>query len=88
MITKHALQRIEERQIEIDLEMIEYFCQKYSDMDTAVFLGKIVFLGDDNHVILIIRDGNAITIEFRRCTQNCDEKTLNVDRVKEYPCIF
>ena len=88
MITPHVLKRIEERQIEIDLEMIEYFCQKYSDFDTAVFLDKVMFLGDNNHVILIIRNGNAVTIEFRRCTQNCDKNSLKVIQVIEYPCIF
>lgn len=88
MITPHVLKRIEERQIEIDLEMIEYFCQKYNQQDTAVFLGKVMFLGDENYVILIIRNGNAITIEFRRCGQNCDKHSLNVEKVEKYPCLF
>lgn len=88
MVTSHVLKRIKERQIEIDIEMVEYFCQKYDNMDTAVFLGKIVFLGEKNHVILIIRDGNAVTIEFRRCTQNNDANSLNVEQVVEFPCLF
>ena len=88
MVTSHVLRRIKERQIEIDIEMMEYFCQKYGDNDTAVFLGKIKFLGELNHVILIIRDGDAITIEFRRCTQNCDANILDVEQVVEFPCLF
>jgi hypothetical protein len=88
MVTSHVLRRIEERQIEIDIEMIEYFCQKYNDLDTAVFLGIVTFLGDKNYVILIIRGGDAVTIEFRRCSQICDEKSLKVQQVVEYPCLF
>ena len=88
MVTNHVLKRIEERQIEIDIEMIEYFCQKYEECDTAIFLGKIDFLDEKNYVILIIRDGNAVTIEFRRCNQNCDANSLNVEQVIQYPCLF
>jgi len=88
MITTHALKRIEERHISIDIEMVEYLCQKYKSQDTAVFLGEILFLGDMNYVILIIRGGNAITIEFRRKSQSIDEKSLNVMRVEKYPCLF
>ena len=88
MVTSHVLRRIEERQIEIDIEMIEYFCQKYNECDTAIFLGLVTFLDERNFVILIIRDGDAITIEFRRCTQKCDKHSLNVEQVIEYPCLF
>ena len=88
MVTPHVLKRIEERKIEIDIEMVELFCRKYSDFDTAVFLGKVLFLGETNHVILIIRNGNAVTIEFRRITQHCDKLALNVAQVIEYPCLF
>jgi len=87
MVTPHVLKRIKERQIEIDIEMVEYFCQKYNQ-DTAVFLGEVVFLQEKNYVILIVRDGNAVTIEFRRCAQNCDAKTLNVSQVVKFPCLF
>lgn len=88
MVTKHVLQRIEERRIEIDLEMIEYFCKKYNSQDTAVLLGEVQFLGEENYVILIIRNGNAIAIEFRRCSQNNDAKSLKVDSVIAFPCLF
>lgn len=88
MITEHALKRIKERQIEIDLEMLEYFCQKYNQHDTAIILGKVKFLGEDNLVICIIRDANVITIEFRRTSQHNDANSLNVEEVIAYPCLF
>jgi len=88
MITSHVLKRLGERHIEIDIEMVEYLSSKYSDVDTAVIIGSIEFLGDKNYIILIIRDGNAVTIEFRRCSQKCDKNSLNVDEVITYPCIF
>ena len=88
MVSNHIRKRIEERKINIDIEMVEYFCQKYNSQDTAVILGEVVFLGDMNYVILIIRGGNAVTIEFRRKTQNNDAKSLKVESVIDYPCLF
>lgn len=87
MITQHCVKRIEERHINIDLEILEYLCNKAS-CDTAFILGEINFLGDMNHVILIVRENNAVTIEFRRCSQPHTEKSLNVDMIVEYPCLF
>ena len=87
MITQHCAKRIVERGINIDPEMIEYLCNK-SKCDTAFVLGQIQFLGDLNHVILIVREKIAVTIEFRRCSQTHSCHSLDVDMIVESPCLF
>lgn len=87
MITQHCAKRIIERRINIDPEMVEYLCSK-SVCDTAFVLGQINFLNEPNHVILIVREKIAVTIEFRRVSQSHTEKSLNVDMIVEYPCLF
>lgn len=88
MLTSHAIKRIEEREINIDLEILEHLANKYSEKDTAVILGEIDFLDAENYVIAIIRGGNVITIEFRRKSQTITEKSLNVECLVKYPCLF
>jgi len=88
MLTPHAIKRIEERRINIDLEMLEYLSKKYSDKDTAVILGEVYFLDAENYVIALIRGGNVVTIEFRRKSQTITEKSLNVECLVKYPCLF
>jgi len=43
MVTPHVLKRIKERQIEIDIEMVEYFCQNIIKILPS-FLVKLVSL--------------------------------------------
>lgn len=88
MVTNHCIQRIKERQINIDLEMIEFLVNKSNGQDVAFILGEIKFLGDENYVILIVRNFQAVTIEFRRKSQTITAHSLQVDTVSKYPCLF
>lgn len=88
MITSHCIKRIQDRKINIDLEILEYLCGKSQDTDTAFILGETEFLGDMNFIILIVRNGRAITIEFRRKGQTISEKSLRVRKLENYPCTF
>lgn len=88
MVTNHCIQRIKERQINIDLEMIEFLVNKSNGQDVAFILGEIKFLEDENYVILIVRDFQAVTIEFRRKSQTITAHSLQVDTVSKYPCLF
>lgn len=87
MITPHCLKRIKEREINVDLEMVEYLCKK-STVSTAFILGKITFLGEINYVILVVREGDAVTLELRRATQTISIDALKVGLIVEYPCLF
>ncbi len=62
MITSHCISQIEKRQINVDLEMIEFLVKKSNKVDSAFILGEQMFLGDICHVILIVRYEKAITI--------------------------
>lgn len=88
MVTPHCKSQIEKREITVDIEMIEYLCRKSNKIDSAFILGEKMFLGDICYVILIVRHEVAITIEFRRKSQSISEKSLQVEQVVKYPCIF
>ena len=88
MITSHCISQIEKRQINVDLEMIEFLVKKSNKVDSAFILGEQMFLGDICHVILIVRHEKAITIELRRKTQTITEKSLDVKQIVPFPCIF
>ena len=88
MVSNHCIQRIKEREINIDLEMIEFRVSKSNGNSVAFILGEVDFLGDENYVILIVRNNQAVTIEFRRKSQTITAHALNVDTVSKYPCLF
>lgn len=88
MVSNHCIQRIKERQINIDLEMIEFLVSKSNGNSVAFILDEVDFLGDENYVILIVRNNQAVTIEFRRKSQTITAHALNVDTVSKYPCLF
>ena len=88
MVTSHCLQRIKEREINIDLEMIEFLVNKSNGQNMAFILGEVKFLDDENYVILIVRNYEAVTIQFRRKSQTTTAHALQVDTVSKYPCIF
>ena len=88
MVTPHCIKRIKERNINIDLEMLEFLVKKSNGQDVAFILGETKFLDDDNYVILIVRNNVAVTIEIRRKSQTITAHALNVDTVSKYPCIF
>jgi len=88
MVTNHCIQRIKEREINIDLEMIEFLVNKSNGQNVAFILGEINFLEDENYVILIVRNNQAVTIEFRRKSQTITAHSLQVDTVSKYPCLF
>ena len=88
MVTAHCLKRIEERGINIDVEMLEFLVKKSQGFDMAFILGEIKFLDDDNYVILIVRNNVAVTLEIRRKSQSISPHSLNVDAVSKYPCLF
>lgn len=88
MVTSHCLQRIKEREINIDLEMIEFLVSKSNGQNVAFILGEVKFLDDENYVILIVRNYEAVTIQFRRKSQTNTAHALQVDTVSKYPCIF
>lgn len=88
MVSKHCIQRIKERNINIDLEMVEFLVAKSNGQNVAFILGEIKFLGDENYVILIVRNNEARTIEFRRKSQTVNPYSLSVDTVSKYPCLF
>ena len=88
MVTNHCIQRIKEREINIDLEMIEFLVNKSNGQNVAFILGEINFLEDENYVILIVRNNQAVTIEFRRKSQSITARSLQVDTVSKYPCLF
>jgi len=68
--------------------MVELLCKKSYGIDIAYILGEVEFLGDLNVVILVVRNWNAVTIEFRRKSQTITEKSLNVVAISKYPCLF
>lgn len=88
MVTPHCMKRIQERNINIDMEMLEFLVKKSNGQDVAFILGEIKFLDDDNYVILIVRNNVAVTIEIRRKSQTITAHALNVDTVSKYPCLF
>lgn len=88
MVSPHCKKRIEERNINIDLEMLEYLVKKSDGKNVAFILGETKFLGDDNYIILIVRNNVAVTIEIRRKSQTVTRHSLNVDTVSEFPCLF
>lgn len=88
MVTPHCMKRIQERNINIDMEMIEFLVKKSNGQDVAFILGETKFLDDDNYVILIVRNNVAVTIEIRRKSQTITAHALNVDTVSKYPCLF
>lgn len=88
MVTSHCIKRIQERNISIDIKMLEFLCQKSEGKSVAFIIGEVKFLDDDNYVILIVRNYEAITIQFRRKSQTITASALNVDTVSKYPCIF
>lgn len=88
MVTPHCMKRIQERNINIDMEMLEFLVKKSNGQDVAFILGETKFLGDDNYVILIVRNNVAVTIEIRRKSQTITAHALNVDTVSKYPCLF
>lgn len=88
MVTSHCMKRIQERNINIDMEMLEFLVKKSNGQDVAFILGETKFLDDDNYVILIVRNNVAVTIEIRRKSQTITAHALNVDTVSKYPCLF
>lgn len=88
MVSNHCIQRIKERQINIDLEMAEFLVNKSNGNSVAFILGEVNFLGDKNYVILIVRNNQAVTIEIRRKSQTISPFALGVDTVSKYPCLF
>lgn len=88
MVTPHCMKRIQERNINIDMEMLEFLVKKSNGQDVAFILGETKFLGDDNYVILIVRNNVAVTIEIRRKSQTITAHALNVETVSKYPCLF
>lgn len=88
MVTPHCKSQIEKREINVDIEMIEYLCRKSNKIDSAFILGEKYFLGDICYVILIVRHEIAITIELRRKTQSITEKSLQVEQIVPHPCLF
>ena len=88
MVTPHCMTRIQERKINIDMEMLEFLVKKSNGQDVAFILGETKFLDDDNYVILIVRNNVAVTIEIRRKSQAITAHALNVDTVSKYPCLF
>ena len=88
MVTPHCMKRIQERNINIDMEMLEFLVKKSNGQDVAFILGETKFLGDDNYVILIVRNNIAVTIEIRRKSQTITAHALNVETVSKYPCLF
>jgi len=88
MVTSHCIKRIQERNINIDIEMLEFLCQKSNGQNVAFILGEVRFLDDDNYIILIVRNYEAVTIQFRRKSQTITAHSLQVDTVSKYPCIF
>ncbi len=88
MVSQHCINRIKERHINIDLEMLEFLVNKSNGQSVAFILGETTFLGDENYIILIVRNNQAITIQFRRKSQTINPHSLNVDTVSKYPCLF
>jgi hypothetical protein len=88
MVSPHCISQIKKREINVDIEMIEYLTEKSQGIDSAFILGETVFMGDDNYVILIVRHNAAITIEFRRMSQSLNKNCLNVEQIIKYPCLF
>ena len=86
MITSHCKSQIENRQIHVDIEMIEYLCQKSDHIDSAYIIGEDTFLGDKCWIILIVRHDDAITIEFRRKSQSLSENSLKVNHIEKCLC--
>ena len=88
MVSPHCISQINKREINVDIEMIEYLTEKSQDIDSAFILGEVEFLGDENYVILIVHHEVAITIEFRRKSQSLNTYCLNVEQIIKYPCLF
>jgi len=88
MVTSHCIKRIQERNINIDLEMIEYLVKKSNGQNIAFILGETKFLEDENYVILIVRNNEAVTVQFRRKSQTITAHALDVDTVSKFPCLF
>lgn len=88
MVSQHCINRIKERQINIDLEMLEFLVNKSNGQRVGFILGEVEFLGDINYLILIVRNSVAVTIEPRRKSQSINPHSLNVDTVSKYPCLF
>jgi len=91
---KHCAQRIEEREIDIDIEYCIYLAEKCIE-DTAIFLGFQEYLGDKCWVILVVRmyeiDGKPVgipeTVECRRTSQKCDKIALRVQKIERINAI-
>lgn len=88
MVSPHCERRIKERNINVDLEMIELLVNKSDGKNIAYIMGEVKFLDDDNYVILIVRNFVAVTIEIRRKSQTISAHALNVDTVSKYPCLI
>lgn len=88
MVSPHCISQIEKREINVDIEMIEFLTEKSQGVDSAFILGEKMFLGEENYVILIVRHETAITIEFRRKSQSLNVKCLDVEQIIKYPCLF
>lgn len=88
MVSQHCIKRIQERNINIDLEMIEYLVKKSNGQNIAFILGETKFLEDENYVILIVRNNEAVTVQFRRKSQTITAHALDVDTVSKFPCLF
>lgn len=82
----HIAQRIKERNIDIDVEYCVYIAEKFEE-GTAIFLGTMKYLGDNCHVILIVRGKMPVTIECRRISQKCDCKSLGVVKIERINAI-
>jgi hypothetical protein len=88
MISSHCKSQIEKREINIDIEMIEYLVKKAKGIDLAFILGEQYFLDALCLIILIVRHDTAITIEFRRKSQSITTESLKVIDIVKYPCTF
>ncbi|MFZ2992469.1 MAG: hypothetical protein WA061_02025 [Microgenomates group bacterium] len=88
MINQHARNQIINRNIPVDIEMVEFLTKKSEGIDTAFILGDGENLGDRCWIILIVRNYTAITIEYRRKTQSITKQSLKVNKISEYPCLF
>jgi hypothetical protein len=78
----HIQERLESRGIKNITERDCFGLASMYNQDTALILGKEKFLGDENFIILIVRHFRAITIMFRRCSQNINEKQLGVEKIE------
>lgn len=88
----HTIQRLQERNINLDINKLIEIAKKYND-DTAIVVKKLSsnlnIRGGDYYnrqesngdlIVLIVRNKEPHTIMFRRSTQPKDTKALNVKK--------